>query len=138
MLLCTVFSPERHQIIDNDIIRYCRENCSDDKLRAKLFLYFHRIEQTYVIAAWTDNSKRRFCDLFNMGFDIHSFDRAAAMEFLRKIGEPYTLKQISKDMANADRDAIRAAEERQEYHHEREAKLREATGYERPDPLLRE
>jgi len=68
-MLTVPYHPGKHMIWDHEVGRFLRRHLQRDDL----FVYFHRIARTWIVAYWVEKG-RRFVEVWN-GTDIREFNR---------------------------------------------------------------
>jgi len=100
------FNPVEHWLIEPEILRWCRRQVDEKDHKVRLFAYFHRVHQTYVIAWWVDRPCGKFVDMLNLGFTLGNFTREKAQEFVRHLRQPTTASDIDKQVRRVESDQL--------------------------------
>ena len=60
------YNASQHKLINPEMLNWCRRQTSDDRLKKKLFMYYHRLYGTFVVGLWVGEPRRWFVDLLNL------------------------------------------------------------------------
>ena len=96
---CT-FSNRQHVILHHEIISWVKRMARSED-GAALFLYFHLIERTFVIAKWTSPGK--FVDVLNMGPQLY-LPQDDAIWLRKQLGYGYDAKKLKQRVAATEGD----------------------------------
>lgn len=107
MLGCaTRYTPEQHKLLDLELLHWCRNQTSDERLKRQLFAYKHNLYNTFVIGLWVNQPKGLFVDLINLGFSLAHFTRSTAEELRRRILCPTSSTELNRQMRKARSDYL--------------------------------
>lgn len=98
------YSPEKYELIEPEIIYWCRRQTPDEDLRSRLFCYYARKHGTFVVGLWTDCPKGKFVDVLNMGFSLGNFDRSMAESLRKNLLAPLRTDETIQILMSAQRD----------------------------------
>ena len=96
------YRPEQHRLLDHGILRWLKRQVSDDRLRSRLFFYFHNLYRTWVIGLWTSEPKGTFVDVLNLGYSPGSFDRVMAEGLVKNLHAPLTIADTLRQLRESE------------------------------------
>ena len=99
------FRPDWHCIIDHEVIRWIKRECSDPQLRGRLFMYFQTQFRNYVIGLWTGDSKKSFVDVMNLGL-MPKLSNANALSLRQNLFKPTSGREVARSAAAAESDRL--------------------------------
>ena len=101
-----LYRPEQHEILPGgEILAWCKR-LAPAKDRDRLFLYHHRIHDTFVIARWASPSKDFgiFTDFLHIGHSLAEFTKEKADEFRKRLFKPLQAHDMAKTINQCNRD----------------------------------
>ncbi len=117
MNLVCPFQSAEHAIIQSEVIDWARRECPDRDVVDKLFMYRHKVYETFVIAMWTREGW--FMDVLNIGKSLESFDRVQAKKFKDMFDDAHRPDELARQMRESDLQRKRDdTDESHEYHDE--------------------
>lgn len=112
MIPC-LYDEKQHEIISGgELIAWCRRE-APAKERDRLFLYHHRVHDTFVIARWaSDRAMGIFTDFLHIGHSLADFTKEKAQEFCRRLYAPLQASEMARTINQTSRnyDSIRQNE----------------------------
>ena len=112
------YNPKQHVILKPSFLKWCKDQTSDERVKAELFVYRQMQVGTFVIARWVDKSKGMFVDLVNLGGSLGNFTREVAHEFRRRLLAPVTADFTCRQMKDFDSGWRGDQDEKNAYNHE--------------------
>ena len=100
-----VYDPAQHEIINPPVLDFCRAQMDSQTEKNRLFIYHHRVHDTFVVARWASDRKMGvFTDFLNLGYSLGNFDRALADEFRKRLYRGLAPAEIGKALNRAASD----------------------------------
>lgn len=109
-----IYDPGQHEILNPPLLEWCRARLDNPKERDRLFVYHHRLHDTFVIARWAQDPMGVFTDFLNLGHSLGNFDEKMADEFLHRMFKPLDPIKMNKTLQESANAGRREAEEKNE------------------------
>jgi hypothetical protein len=84
-----------HRILHPRFLEYVKRHVPNVKLRDSLFVYYHLVHRTIVVAQWHVPC-RSFVDVLNIGHSFSGFTPEAARKLLEKLRKPISGHEIAE------------------------------------------
>lgn len=104
MIPC-MFDSAQHEILSGgEVLAWCKRE-TPAKERSRLFLYRHRLHNTFVIARWaSDRAMGIFTDFLNLGHSLSNFNKEKADEFRKRMLAPLSPKKMARTISQSSSD----------------------------------
>ncbi len=99
------YDRQQHRIIHPHIEKWIKRQVPVGKLRDSLFVYYHNLYGTFVIAQWIA-PKKSFIDVLNMGTTLYNFDQDMAEEFLQGILSPVSSQEMADSLKRGESNRL--------------------------------
>jgi len=119
------FQHDQHHRIFPEILGWARDNCPDRDAAKNLFMYRHKIHQTFVIALWVKEGW--FVDVMNLGMSLGNFTQTSARVFREMFDSEHTVDGFKKQMAKKEYDFNRKQTDLSGNYHDRLQQARSNT-----------
>ena len=92
-----IFVKDEHKLINPRFFSWIKRQLPNVKLRESLFVYYHTIARTFVLAQWTVPC-RRFVDLHNFGHNLSGTTSEILWGIVDQLRQPITSEQLRHDL----------------------------------------
>ena len=103
--LLSCYNVEEHTLIRGELSEWLERLVEgDSQRRGRLFLLRYDKLEVYCICEWTDDNKDTFTDVLNLGKSLGSFGQKEAQELRRRLFNPVTAEESSREIIRNDSD----------------------------------
>jgi len=96
------FRKDQHRIIHPKFENWIKRHVPDERLRDSLFVYYHRIHKTFVVAQWK-SYKRGFVDVLNLDTEPRLYPEQAK-QLLDSLRHPVSGHEIAENLRLSEWD----------------------------------
>ena len=101
----SVLTSAEHTIVQGELSEWLERLIEGSPQRkGRLFLLRYDKLEVYCICEWTDNHKDTFTDVLNLGKSLGSFGQKEAQELRRRLFNPVTAEESSREIIRNDSD----------------------------------
>ncbi len=97
-----VYRRNQHKIITPRFLEWIKRQLPSPKLRDSLFVYFHLIHRTFVIAQWTVPC-RLFVDVMNLEHSLGNFTQEKAQNLIEQLKSPVSGAEMAELLKERER-----------------------------------
>ena len=103
--LLSCYNSEEHTILGGELSEWLERLVENDPRRKDcLFVARYNKLEVYCICEWTDDNKDTFTDVLNLGKSLGSFGQKEAQELRRRLFNPVTAEESSREIIRNDSD----------------------------------
>ncbi len=98
------YDRQQHRILHPRMEKYILRQAPAN-IRGSLFVYYHNLHRTFVIAQWVVPDKA-FVDVMNLGHSLANFGSEEARQFRLQIKSPVGNQQLAKALRQKELDRL--------------------------------